>query len=171
MFCHKRQNAVNNTMNFDPLYNKIKNESGQNPEKDITDSEKNKLDKDFHFLLRKSGDLNNDGKVDMDDILLMKDALDGKIELSEDELQCADINHDGIVDYKDFNLLINHVLESKKAEDRVYELQSTYDEMKMRRDKGQLSSHIDELRENTVKAELEQAIADFIIQNHNENQD
>lgn len=158
-------------MNFDPLNNRIKKElskSGPNPGEARADGS---IDKDFHSLLRKGGDLNNDGKVDMDDILLMKDALDGKIELNEEELACADINHDGVVDYKDLNLLINHVLETKRAEERVNELQSAYEEMKAKRDKGYLSSHIDELRENTVKAELEQAIADFILQNHNEGQD
>ena len=119
--------------------------------------------------LRKIGDLNNDGKVDIDDVLALKDVLEGKRHLDEKELYYADLNQDGVVDYKDLNLMINVVFESRKAEEKVIELQGVYDELTMKQEHGLTSSNIDKVRIDTVKSELEHAIADFILQNHDLN--
>ena len=158
-------------MSIDPLNQK------QNPgqpewndtsEDDITSLE-SVIQRSLHLeRFRRPGDLNNDGKVDMDDVLMMKDVLDGKIHLDEDELKYADINHDGIVDYKDLNLMINLVLESNKAEEKVTELQSVYDEVKKKEEKGSSISNLDKVQINSAKADLEQAIADLILKRHEE---
>ena len=58
---------------------------------------------------------------------------------------------------------------TRKPEDRVSELQSAYNELSIKREQGLPGSGIDEMKMNTVKAELEQAIADLILQNHKTN--
>ncbi len=116
--------------------------------------------------LRKPGDLNNDGEIDFEDVLILKEVLEGKRKLDQKELEYADLNRDGVVDYKDLNLMINIVIESRKAEDRVMELQGVYDALQMKQEQGLAKSGIDKARIDTVKADLEQAIADFILQSH-----
>lgn len=168
--------------NFDPLINKLKKHSSsdkKNPEEEISNLEnvfKNELKSDFDSdkkispgKLRKIGDLNNDGKVDFEDVLKLKEILEGKLKPNEEELECADLNHDGVVDYEDLNLMINLVVGSRRAEDRVLELQSVYDELKMNLEQGLTNPDVDRMKISAVKAELEQAIADFILQSNNIN--
>lgn len=168
-------------MNFDPILNKLINifsSEKESPELNVNDIEhilKKKLaevpdveniDETPQKLTYKPGDLNNDGKIDFDDVLILKDALDGKRELTEEELLCADLNQDGEIDYRDLNMLIDVVIESKRAEDRVSGLQGMYDEMKTKYEDGASVPPVELMKMNTVKAELEQAIADFILKSH-----
>lgn len=62
--------------------------------------------------------------------------------------------------------MINIACESRRAEDRILELQGVYNELKLKQEMGLANSDIDKMRINTIKAELEQAIADFILQGH-----
>ena len=48
-------------------------------------------------------------------------------------------------------------------ESKVNELQCVYDMMKLRQEKGLANSDVDKVRINTVKADLEQAIAKLIL--------
>ncbi len=168
-------------MNLDPIFNKLINifsSEKETPELNINDIEhilKRKLtetpaieniDETPQKLTYKLGDLNNDGKVDFDDVLILKDVLDGKRKLTEEELLRADLNQDGEIDYKDLNMLIDTVIESKRAEDRVMGLQGRYDELQTHHEDGTSASPMELMKINTVKAELEQAIADFILKSH-----
>lgn len=65
----------------------IANKTGETPETDI------------------KGDLNNNGTLDDDDILIVKDYLDGKIVFNNDQKKKADINGDGNITETDFNYL------------------------------------------------------------------
>lgn len=53
----------------------------------------------------KLGDINNDGVVDVNDLLLLVDYMCDKVTLSEKQLKCADIDKDGHVDCEDVQLL------------------------------------------------------------------
>lgn len=167
------------SMNLDPILDKpgrSLTDSKTNPEKGISNIDnilKKELKTDFNpdkqlspGKSRKIGDLNNDGKVDFDDVLILKEVLEGSRKLDESELGYADLNHDGIIDQKDLNLMINIACESRRAEDRILELQGVYNELKLKQEMGLANSDIDKMRINTIKAELEQAIADFILQGH-----
>ena len=162
-------------MNLDPILKNLGkhfSNSEENPEKEIDSIEhvfKRGLKDDFNLESRKIGDLNNDGKIDFDDVLILKDVLDGKRKLDEKEFEYADLNHDGIIDYKDLNLMIELVFESKRAEERVSQLQGVYDELKIKESMGLASSGRDKIRIDVAKGELEQAIANFILQNHEGN--
>ncbi len=162
-------------MNLDPLFRKVdkqlSEDNKKDPQNEITKSDQiinEWLKNEPYDKLRKMGDLNDDGKIDFEDVLILKEVLEGKRKLDEKEFEYADLNHDGIVDYKDLNLMINIVCESRRAEDRVMELQSAYDELKVKQEQGLANTEIDKIRINTVKAELEQAIADFILQGYEE---
>ena len=163
--------------NFDPLIGKLKkyfSNDRENPEVRINNLEnvfkrefKNDFDSDKQISsgkLRKIGDLNNDGKIDFDDVLLLKEVLEGKRKLDQKEFEYADLNHDGKVDYEDLNLMINIAFESRRAEDRVIELQEEYDDLIIKQENGLESPSINKMRISSVKTELEQAIADFILQ-------
>ena len=170
-------------MNLDPLFNKLEkhlSDDKENPDKEITRIEdlfKKELRDDFDvgreepasMESRQIGDLNNDGKIDFDDLLVLKDILEGKFKPDEKELKFADLNRDGIVDYKDLNLMINLVIESKRAEDQISALQGVYNELTMKSEQGLANSDVDKVKINTVKDELEEAIAQFILQKHNTN--
>jgi hypothetical protein len=162
-------------MNLDPLFRKVNKQlpedNKKDPQKEIIELEQiinEGFKKESYDKLRKAGDLNDDGKTDFEDVLILKDVLEGRRKLDEKELECADLNHDGIVDYKDLNLMINMVCESRKAEDHVTELQSIYNELKMKQEQGLANTDIDKIRISTIKNELEQAIADFILQGYGE---
>ncbi|OGI06307.1 MAG: hypothetical protein A3I68_03110 [Candidatus Melainabacteria bacterium RIFCSPLOWO2_02_FULL_35_15] len=162
-------------MNLDPLFRKVNQQlpedNKKDPQKEITKLDQiinEGLKKEPYDKLRKAGDLNDDGKIDFEDVLILKEVLEGKRKLDDKELECADLNRDGIVDYKDLNLMINLVCESRRAEDRVMELQSVYDELKMKQEQGLANTDMDKIRISTVKIELEQAIADFILQGYEE---
>lgn len=53
----------------------------------------------------KLGDINNDGVVDVNDLLLLVDYMCDKVTLSEKQLKCADIDKDGHIDCDDVQLL------------------------------------------------------------------
>ena len=159
-------------MNIDPMADKFGRHLSD--KRGNLDNEINRLDHVFKEelsseKLRKPGDLNDDGKVDFEDVLMLKEVLEGKRKLDQKELEYADLNRDGVVDYKDLNLMINIVIESRKAEDRVMELQGVYDQLQMKRDQGLAKSGMDKARIDTVKDNLEQAIADFILRSHDVN--
>lgn len=51
------------------------------------------------------GDVDGDGEVTKDDIQLITRYVNGKAELTEEQLKRADMNQDGIVDVTDIRLL------------------------------------------------------------------
>ena len=83
------------------------------------------------------------------------------------ELSNTRKNEDGIVELEGF---LNRELRGKKAEEKVSELQDIYDELVVREEQGLANSDIDKVRISGIKAELEQAIADFILRSHKTSQ-
>jgi hypothetical protein len=162
-------------MNLDPMagkFGKHLSDKRENSDNGVNRSDhifNNELEEMSSEKLRKPGDLNDDGKIDFEDVLILKEVLEGKRKLGQKELEYADLNGDGVVDYKDLNLMINLVIESRKAEDRVMELQGVYDQLQMKRDQGLAKSGMDKARIDTVKDNLEQAIADFILRSYDVN--
>ena len=53
----------------------------------------------------KSGDINNNGEIDMTDYILLKRACFGTYELSEIQKICGDCNQNGVIDTNDYILL------------------------------------------------------------------
>ena len=72
-------------------------------------------------------------------------------------------NEDGVAELEGF---LHRELRGKKAEEKVSELQDIYGELVVREEQGLANSDVDKVRISGIKAELEQAIADFILQNH-----
>lgn len=63
------------------------------------------------------GDLNGDGKITVEDLMVFSLYIKGKIELTETQLIAADIDGDGVVSKdesiysnNDFNLLLGHLI-------------------------------------------------------------
>ena len=107
----------------------------------------------------KKGDINGDGKIDIDDIKLLKDHLDGKITLDEEQLESADIDNDGKVDLKDLRLMIYRFEERRNLQDRVSHLQQLYRSLSTIHDNGSSNpvSKVDGSYLSDVKEELDNA--------------
>ena len=58
------------------------------------------------------GDLNEDGTINIQDIILIIGSILGTISLSEVQLELGDLNQDGIVDILDIVQVINLILSS-----------------------------------------------------------
>ena len=56
------------------------------------------------------GDLDGDGKITMNDLLLLRMHLNDNVSLTQEQTSAADVNKDGNVDYEDLNLLYDHLL-------------------------------------------------------------
>ena len=56
------------------------------------------------------GDLDGDGKITMNDLLLLRMHLNDNVSLTPEQISAADVNKDGNVDYEDLNLLYDHLL-------------------------------------------------------------
>ena len=55
-----------------------------------------------------TGDVTGDGKIDMQDVLLIYQCFRGRITLSMEQLQAADVNRDGVVDMQDVLLVYQY---------------------------------------------------------------
>lgn len=56
------------------------------------------------------GDINNDGRINFEDLNLMNLYIVGAIQLTDDALVSADINNDGKVDIVDLAAINMHIL-------------------------------------------------------------
>jgi hypothetical protein len=59
--------------------------------------------------MRYKGDVNGDGRITIDDMLLIKLHIIGKITLSGEDYESADVNGDGLVNVSDLIRIRNHV--------------------------------------------------------------
>ena len=59
----------------------------------------------LYFQQYEKGDINRDGKLDLDDLNLLKKYLNGKVTFVLEQKKLADINNDGAIDSKDASLL------------------------------------------------------------------
>jgi hypothetical protein len=57
----------------------------------------------------KYGDVNNDGKVNVDDVKIIQSYLKGKMKFNDIQLEAADVNEDGEVTDEDVNLLLKYI--------------------------------------------------------------
>lgn len=55
------------------------------------------------------GDINGDGKIDGNDVILLKAHIEGRTSLTLDSAIAADINKDGTIDTQDLALLKKHL--------------------------------------------------------------
>jgi len=60
------------------------------------------------------GDVNNDGDIDVRDVVLVMQYIIGLRNLTDDQLKAADVNGDGTVDVQDATLIMQHVLGIKE---------------------------------------------------------
>ena len=56
------------------------------------------------------GDVNNDGSIDVRDVVLVMQYIIGLRDLTEDQFKAADVNRDGKVDVQDVTKIMRHVL-------------------------------------------------------------
>ena len=56
------------------------------------------------------GDLDGDGKITMNDLLLLRMHLNDNVSLTPEQIRAADVNKDGNVDSEDLTLLYDHLL-------------------------------------------------------------
>ncbi|OGI18304.1 MAG: hypothetical protein A3B68_04515 [Candidatus Melainabacteria bacterium RIFCSPHIGHO2_02_FULL_34_12] len=113
---------------------------------------------------RRHGDLNNDGKIDKEDLEILKDYLDGNKKLSEEEKEYYDVNEDGVVDEKDYQVLFSFI-NRHEIEDRVRELDALYLSLIGNENSGSVVLGVDNSNIETVKAELDSAKAMLAIVN------
>lgn len=59
--------------------------------------------------MRVLGDIDGDNDITIMDYLILKEYVDGNVELSADQLQTADVNQDGVVDMDDVYALREHL--------------------------------------------------------------
>ena len=55
------------------------------------------------------GDVNLDGKIDIDDFILVDEHIKGIIQLTGDSLTAADIDGDGAITIQDLSLIRDHI--------------------------------------------------------------
>ena len=109
----------------------------------------------------KKGDINGDGEVNQEDIKLLKEYLEGKKDLSEEELKRADMDNDGKVDSQDLRQLLYRFDERRNTQDKVTQLRQLYSSL------STLSEHtpdydiskVDSSKLSDVKEELQKAEA------------
>lgn len=56
------------------------------------------------------GDVNQDGKIDVRDVVLVMQYIIGLQDLTEDQYKAADVNGDGVVNVQDVTMIMRHVL-------------------------------------------------------------
>lgn len=152
-------------MNLESKLNSIKenNLNGFQLSRNVNDLDKvflkNNDVKHSEHKHRKKGDVNNDGKIDNDDIKLVKDHLDGKITLDKEQLESADMDGDGKVDLRDLRLMLYRFDERSNLEDRVSQLQQLYRSLSAVHDNGTDNpiSKVDGSYLSDVKEELDNA--------------
>lgn len=57
----------------------------------------------------KKGDANLDGKIDIDDVLLVRDHIFGTVVLTGNKKEAADVNSDSLINVSDITM-INHII-------------------------------------------------------------
>lgn len=128
-----------------------------NKEDDLFSNEEMIREMESFFFRGKSKklDFNKDGRVDEEDMKVLKDYLDGKAALSDSDLKEADLNHDGKVDRNDLIAFVNLLDMQRQTKDKVRDLQQLYETLLA----GQVSSRIvlgvDNIDIDGVKSELE----------------
>lgn len=60
--------------------------------------------------LIKFGDINSDGLINIDDVILVMQQVLGLVQLEASQLAAADVNGDGVVNINDIVLIIQHIL-------------------------------------------------------------
>ena len=113
----------------------------------------------------KNGDLNDDGKIDQDDIKILEDYLNGKKDLTENQRKCSDLNKDGVIDEKDLKILYLFT-QRRELEDRVRDLQDLYSALVGQQTPGHTVLGVDNGNMELVKAELDSATALLAILNN-----
>lgn len=59
--------------------------------------------------MRVLGDIDGDNDITIMDYLILKEYVNGNVELIADQLQTADVNQDGVVDMEDVYALREHL--------------------------------------------------------------
>lgn len=113
----------------------------------------------------KKGDLNKDGKVDKEDLTILKEYLEGERELDEEQLKEADLNEDGVVNDEDYKLFLYGFLERRKLEERVYNLKYIYHSLFMGEKPAHSVSGIDNTDISAVRLELQIAVTRLAVLN------
>ncbi|GEM_PF-6378150 len=128
-------------------------------------AEVEKLDKELLAKqARKKGDINDDGKIDHEDIEILKDYLGGKSELTEEQRKNSDLNQDGVVDERDFKILYSFATR-REVEDKVRDLQDLYSSLSGQHIPGHVVLNVDNENIESVKSELDSAKALLVILN------
>ena len=73
----------------------------------ITDSG---TDDDFSQITYKKGDVNNNGKIDAADYLMVMDTILGKYSMSDQQKKAADVNGNGKIDAADYLMIMDYIL-------------------------------------------------------------
>ncbi len=143
----------------------LKNEKAikTNPSQSVEQLEEELKDKSEGQALGhyKKGDIDGDGDIDKEDIKLLNEYLEGKIDLNEEQLERADIDNDGKVDSQDLRRLLYRFDERRNVQDKVTQLRQLY------RSLSTLSEHtpdydiskVDSSKLSDVKEELQKAEA------------
>ena len=110
---------------------------------------------ELFFAKRKKGDINEDGKVNSEDLKLLKEHLNGEKELSEEQLQYADLNDDGKVDLNDYRFFVYALTEKNHLEDRINELQVLYTALKAKDKPSNVVRGVNNSNIESVESELD----------------
>lgn len=105
---------------------KSSSKADDNSEPEELDSFLLNSDNGCQGLGKLKGDLNNDNKVDSEDLKILKDFLDGKRDLNDEQKANADMNGDNVIDKKDYALFVYALTEGNALKDKLLELQSLY---------------------------------------------
>lgn len=106
-------------------------------------------------------DVNGDGKFDGEDIKIIREYLEGKRELSEEEKERADVNNDGVVDQEDLYEFLKLLEMRREVKDKVERLEKLYNALLQDEDAdpGFVVLGIDNTNVEVVKKELYKARA------------
>ncbi len=133
-----------------------------------TSSDENKidnLDKTLIGKLHRVGDINNDGKIDKEDIELLEDYINGEGELTEEQKANADLNGDGKIDKKDLQIL-RIFMQRRETEERVRDLEGLYSALSGEQTSAHIVLGVDNGNIESVKSELDSAKALLAILNN-----
>lgn len=111
------------------------------------------------------GDLNRDGKIDYEDLKVLRDYVKGDSELTEEQHENADVNQDGVVNENDYYFLYYGISERDKVEDRIMELESLYVTLIGGKQSASAVLGVDNSSIDAVKAELDMAKAYLAVLN------
>lgn len=104
-------------------------------------------------------DLNGDGEFNEEDIKILKEYLEGKRELDEEQKKKSDVNEDGKINRLDYVILIRSLEERRKLEARVRELQDLYNSLLAGKESDSVVLGVDNSNIDAVKNQLDDARA------------